>query len=781
VADISEALAPARSSVESTRAPGTFAGKSVFASTTSRVFYLTQKDIKSNGSLLRVPAMASSAATDGERCILYAQADGSMRVQMPSLLWISLLSELGLLILDESLAKAATLRFSGDPSGQIWEVSTAGGWQRVYYSVDQASPILSVHGGAGTPGTFGVSTITPSLAAIRAAKKARQADLRLVDLSGETLDGIDFSEADFSFGRLEGCHFVGSILTSAKFISANLAGVGCNGSTLDRADMTQAVLDGATWGTPKSAVGIVLTACFARKAVLGGQATPLDCTGASLASGDFRGANLNGLILVDARLGGAILAGCTLDKAKLDRAKMADAIAVGASFTGASMRGIDAQGASFVRAILTSADLTRARMGARAWLFALASTYAKDLDEKQYVQPALIDAFRKQGIELQPSDAVTVIEEGRRWSIADPKGPYALALNMSDQIDIFLANPDLRPATLRGAICRGTTAPGVSLAGADLRGVQWYSKPATLDHADLEGATLSGSLLVQTDFTQAYMAGADLSQCVLVQAGFRGCRLGAGDSRRAFSLEGSVLTEANFDEATLLAALLTDSLVALPRGVPLLRLPKSLEQYFVQGDLVKLAPEFKKAGYPLGTNPVFSQSLAWLIDNRNDSAPGAPSWYRIRSVRGNLQVYDATSGKSLFSLDASYEQYLSRPTAAPDLVAAFGRAGYSLVAGAPIVLEQYWQIDVGTDALGQTPVSWPALRTYAEADYLPVYASVRLLLRDWTAYPAGLAFSATAGLEKALNPLSLGPSGYPRSWVEAKLLDWEQLVTASPR
>ncbi|HWC76502.1 MAG TPA: hypothetical protein VG778_03520, partial [Blastocatellia bacterium] len=107
----------------------------------------------------------------------------------------------------------------------------------------------------------------------------------------------------------------------------------------------------------------------------------------------------------------------------------------------------------------------------------------------------------------------------------------------------------------------------------------------------------------------------------------------------------------------------------------------------------------------------------------------------------------------------------------------FAQAGYSLALGAPISVESYWQIDVGVDVLKLKAVTYPVMRIYSEASYLPVYASVQVLLRDWQQYSAGLAFSATISLEKAVNPATLGPSGYPKSWVDDGLIDLEAFMT----
>jgi uncharacterized protein YjbI with pentapeptide repeats len=757
--------------------PGTFAGKTAFASTGAPLRYVTEFEFASGAATIRVPAMSGKVLDPAQRLILYADSDGNTRIQMPSGLWITFHSGLGWLMLSAELADAVAVKLTGNPMGTHWEVNTADGWKRVYYSLDQHSPILSIHGGDGYPDTFSPAIVTPSLAQMRSSKNGVNSDLQKVDLRQETLDEIDFTKAQFSFANLEGATFKKATLTDAMFVEATLRTIYCDGAVLDGADMTRAQLDGTSWGSPASARGIVLTGCKARDAILGGQTKALDCTKANLAGGDFSGANLKGWLLNNAEASGAILTGCNLDGGILDGAKLVNAIAVGSSMIGASLRAVNAQGALLIRANLTNADLTRARMGAKAWLFAIAGSFAADLDTKKFVQPSLIAAFKQQGVTLNPSAAVSIVELGRRWTILDPAGPYALSMDAAAKIDVFSASPDLRPATLRGAICRGTRASGASLAGADLRGIQWYSKPATLDHADLESAVLSGSLLVQTDFTQAYLAGADLSSCILVQAGFKGCRLGAGESRRAFSLEGAQLEETNFEEATLSGALLTDAAVAVSRGVPLFRLPKADEGFLNAGDLAKLASAFEKAGYPLGSGAKLSESKTWLLDNHADQNPSAPRVYRVRLISTVLQVYNSDTGSPLFKLAPGFEEFLSSASAGQELVAAFAQSGYSLVLGAPIAIEAYWQIEVGADALGKSAVSFPILRVHTEPAYLPVYASTRVLLRDWPQYAAGIAFSATSAIESAMNPASICPSGFPRSWVDTGRLDWETLLT----
>lgn len=352
--------------------------------------------------------------------------------------------------------------------------------------------------------------------------------------------------------------------------------------------------------------------------------------------------------------------------------------------------------------------------------------------------------------------------EGRRWEIQEAQTLYKLLLNASGGVDVFMSG--VRPAVLRRAICRGTKAPGASLPGADLRGVRWYASDATLDHADLEGAALSGSLLLGTDFTQAYLSGADLSNCLLVQAKFRGCTVGSGEAGQQFSLEGSMLHGADFNGSTLLGALLVDTAVALTNGVPLLSLPASAEAQLTAGTLAPLAPIFSAAGYPLGASPTVAQVKIWFLDNSNSGDISAPKRYRVQSSAGQLNVSDATTGTSCFKLAGTYVSYLSSTTAPAAPVAAFRQQNCTLAVAVPITALSYWEVKASPDAPKLRATTYPTTRVYPGQQQLPVYGSVLLSLRDWTQYYSEpVAFAATQALDSALNPDSIGPGSHPRA------------------
>ena len=757
---------------------GRFAGKIAFGSANGAPLYLTTIARKRSGHPpLMLPGMSAPGITAAERCILYGRKDGTIALQLGGLLWVALDEELGWLTTTADPASAASLTLSGSPVGQLWKVATSGGPADVSYTAGGLSPLLTIDGPAGT---FAPAVVTPSLDEIVRAPSVPGADLADVDLRGAAFGAVGLPKASLARARLDGCSFSGD-LQGAVFDEATVGSATFDGAVLDGASFVGASLVGAAWGAPKSAKGIVLTGCRAAGAVLGGQPSVLDCTGATLSGGDYRGANLRGLQLSTAKAGGAIMSGCQLDEAVLDGADLAGVIAVGATLTGAKLRGTSAYGASFAHADLSNADLTRAQMGARAYLFTLPATFADELDADRFAQPDLVRAFAKQGVTISADDDVKVVTVKARWQLADPHGPYDLVLNASGAIDVFSASPTLRPAVLRRAICAQTQAAGAGLSGADLRGVSWYgppTTPASLDHADLEDAALDGAYLAGTDFTQAYLAGADMSGAVLVQSKLRGCHVGAGSSRRPFSLEGALLHQADFTDAKLLGALLVDAAVAEPRGVPLFSLPLSAASQLTSDGLSQLAPLFTSAGRPLGSAPDCAQRKDWLLDNSANSTPGMPAAYRVHQAGQQLVVFDAAGGPRLFILQAN-AAWLGAPTASPALVSAFDRNGqYTLASNSPISAQQYWEITVDSDAAATSVATYGLLRVYPDAAALPVYGAVLVTPHGWPAHRDDLAFGPTVGLTAALDPASLGPSGAPRAWVDAGRMTFEQLLTA---
>ncbi len=775
---------------------GEFGGKIVFGSTQAGVgpYYLTTQKFKGDiteehplaplgdrihSSGLFLPTMSALAATENERCMFYAQSGGGYYMQMASLLWVTLDTSLGWLLLTEDFSEAVIIELSGVPFASTMQVRTADGPKTVYYMVDNPSPILTINSSSNASTVFAPQVATPSLGTMQNSKNGKGVDLLNVNLSDQSMAGIDFTGADFTQADLTTSALDGTMLTSAVFAQAVLTGFTCDGAILDQAKFNNAIMEGVKWGMPKSAVQIDFTGCKAKGAILGNADTELDCTQAILTSGDFRGADLTKMNFTSAQAGSALLAGAVLNNVKLDGANLREVVAVGASIKNASLTSINGQSANFVNADLSGTDFSQAKMGAKAFLFNLPGSFANELDTVKYPQTDLIKAFTDKGAKLGEESLIVIVEQKARWTIDDPNGPYALILNRAGTIDVFLDSIDLRPANLSGARCLGTRAPGANMAGANLRGVAWYASNATLDHADLEGAALNGSLLTGTDFTQAFLSGADFSDCILIQSTMRGCLIGLGQNKQSTSFDRAQLQGLELTASTLIGGSLVGAAVALKEGVPLFNLPLDDQDKLVQARLQELAPTFDAAGYPLGPQAIVKKIDDWLIDNQKDTNPAMPRSYLVmRTLDQQLSVFDGSSNKYLFPLPGNDDRFLNRPTASKQLIGAFKQNGYSLAEEAPITAQHYWQIDIGEGGPTNRLVIYSTLRVYVTGNNLTVFGAIVAQVERWAKeFPNGLAFSATQAAETAFNASTIGPSGVPKRLIAEGYLTWQEYLT----
>lgn len=739
---------------------GTFAGKTAFCSAVNGVtnLYLTTVKI-SDGQhgWLYIPGMNAQTVTDTEKFIIYLYSDGYYRIQSGDLRWLSLNTEGWFLQYDE-LANAAAFAIQGNPFGSRLAVKTSSGDAPLFYTL-QNNPktpnVLGLTGGTDHYDAFAPTPVTPSLAVIRQQKQAVNADFGNVVLTGQDLSqGIDFS--------------------SAKFVGAQLAGVDFSNAKLDSANMSQTDLRGLNWGAPASASLINLSGSNAENCVFGGQTKALNCFKAIFSSANLSGANLINLNLEQANLSGAILNGAFLDKALLPNANLNGVVALKTSFAGAVLTDSRAQNAIFSRAVFDNAVLTRVRMGASSFLFNVSAQFAADLDQYKFPQPTLITAFAGNGVTLEPSAAVEILIKGQNWLIHDSAGPYKLILTDSG-IQVFNYNPSLIPAILRGASLMGVTAATASLAGADLRGVRWYGASSTLNHADLQDAVFSGALLVSNDFTQANVSGVDFSDSILIQGNFTGCIAGPGGSRRAISFEGAHIEGTNFSKATFSGAVLTDAVVALDWGVPLLFLPLDDRKYLNTSGLSNLKAAFLRAGFDLGDASAVSDTSLWSIDNSQSQDPHAPKQYKVQKTASGFNVFG--NGKFLFTLSASAIAFLNQPKASQQLVSLFANKNFSLALNAPIALQAGWTINVDPAAVYVRPYRFNKIQVQAETGRLGVYGMAPVLIENLPEYPQGIAFNATTNLLNALSPNAVGPAGVPFSWVGQKLMDAETFLT----
>ncbi|MFE7539367.1 pentapeptide repeat-containing protein [Streptomyces platensis] len=762
--------------------PGQFAGKLLFASTggASTVYLTTFEVHGSGGKKIPVPGMAATDVTPAERVTLYQDGDGGTLIRLAGLLWIRLDTDTGWLTLTENATQAAVFELSGSPLGTTWQVRTSEGAKAITYSVDKLAPLLTMTDDA--PGVFAPQTVTPGLDDIRRTKSAVEADLRQLMLAGADLSGVDLSRADITSSDLTGASLSSADLSHATLAGTTVTGTHCDGTVLDDTDLTGARLEAVSWGKLRSAARVVLAQSHARGAVLGttagsgpgcvpGDRHLLDCTGANLSGADLRAATLSACDLTGAHLAGTLLSDAKLADSVLDNADLSEVVAVGADLSKATLRNVNGPGANLAHADLSAADLSNARLGAKAFLFTLDSIAPQELDAAKYAPEDVVAAFAKHGATLSPHDEVVSVLKGTRWRIAR----YTLQLHDGGSgIDVL--TDQARPAVLRGAVCEGTRATAANLAGADLHGIQWFGTGATVDHVDFDGAVLAGGYLQGIRLTQSYLSGTDLSDCVLIQAKLPGCHAAPGDGRRPFSLAGALLHGADFSDTTLRSALLVDAAVATSRGVPLFALPPAAQASLDSGDLHALADAFTTAGRPLGDGAKVQKVQARFLDNSKDPNTAAPRVYRITVRPSELRVFDDSTARFLFTLPAADAQYLNAPTAGSELIAAFKQQNYTLATDAPISAENYWEINAGTVTVQPRPAAYPTMRVYTAPTDLPVYGCVLVRLRDRPQQPE-VAFAATTALETALDADSVGPSGYPRSQVDAELLTWEEFLT----
>ncbi|WP_095156615.1 pentapeptide repeat-containing protein [Pseudomonas sp. Irchel 3E13] len=646
---------------------------------------------------------------------VYRSADGSFRLRLDDR-WIGFAPVAGCLTLNSEVADAATLRLVGEPLGQGWEVQVGEAWKPVVFYPQTAQAILTTNRGKSAVSGFEPVIVTPSLAALVASGQGRGVDLTDVVLDGASVVGVDFTGARFTGASLQGADLSNCLLSEADLRDTRLNGVFFDGALLDHANLSGATLGAPGWGAPRSARGIDLSFCQARGAILGSPSARLDCTHANFSAGDFSHADLSGLQLTGALLTDARLESCWLEGAVLDGADLRNVFALRASLRKCSLKNILGSNANFTEADFSAADLSQARLDAK---------------------------FHQAG----PAPGGT--------------------------------EPPLRPAVLHRATCIDTRASGAHLAGADLRGVQWCGAGATLDHADLEGAVLAGSLLVSLDLSQAFLSGADLSDSVLVDARIAGCSVRADGSARALSLAGAQIQGVDFSDSVLDGALLLGAGVALAQGVPLFRLPSVAWEYLTPEGIAGLAPLFARAGYPLGDAPILDMDRQWRLDNDRDPDLSHPRVYSVRRVRGQLEVFDASGALGhLFTLPgwASFGLDGVHPDAS--LITGFEMAGYGLSASANIDQVEDPRLRPAADAGIVGAFGYASFRLARREQGVQVFGMAPLLMRDWPAYPAGVAFKATANLAAAMSPDSLGPAGYPRRALTPDSLDAEEFFTA---
>ncbi len=746
--------------------PGVFAGKTAFCSSQPNGpnYYLTSCRVSDgNHGWIYWPGLNASAITTVEKFLLYLFPDNYYRIQSGDLRWLTLDGSDSFLQYGDDPLQAAAFVIGGTPFGSSWQLHINNGNQQIYYNIQSNlnSPnLLSLNQIEGALSIFTPTFITPSLETIRQQKQAKNADFTHAILLGQDLSqGIDFTEANFMGSQLGGVNFTSAIL--------------------DKANLSQTDLRELNWGQPTSANSIDLSGSNAAGCQFGNSGTgtnQLNCQNANLSTANLTEANLANLNLQGAQLGNAILNNAVLDYATLTSANLNNVVAIKASFAHAVFTDASAQMGIFIQSIFDNATLTRVRMGASSYLFLINSNFANELNTSKYPQSDLIAAFQQNGITLNPNAAIEIVTTGERWQLDDPLGPYKLIL-IDSGIQVYNDNPSLVPAVLQGASFMGTNASTASLSGADLRGTQWFAAPVTLDHADLEDAAFSGALCISVDFTQANLSGVDFSNSIFVQAKFTGCVAGPGGNRRAVSFENAHLEGTDFSKSTFNGAVLTNAVVALNAGVPLLFLPLADQQYLTTSGIATIKQAFTDAGFDLGSTPTVANASTFSLDNSQSDSPY--KLYTVKSTNAGFQVFGG--GLYLFSLPTSAAPLLRQKQASDALVSMFASRSQNhclLASNAPITQQVAWAITPSDDAAFLKSYRFPNLSIQLEANRLVVYGVALVLVDGLANYSDGIAFNATQNLGNALSANAVGPAGVPFAWIAQNLIDNEAFYVA---
>ncbi|HWR83729.1 MAG TPA: pentapeptide repeat-containing protein [Candidatus Deferrimicrobium sp.] len=185
-----------------------------------------------------------------------------------------------------------------------------------------------------------------------------RADLRGIDLMGDSLGEVNLPHAcmlfaDLRYADLQGANLQRAVLARARLDSASLVGANLQGANLKYADLQGAVLWNAN----------LQGALLWNANLQGAHLLIANLQGADLGNANLRGAslwkaNLQGAYLTEANLHGADLGNANLQGARLWRANLRGASLSFANLHGADLERANLQGANLSFANLHGADLS---------------------------------------------------------------------------------------------------------------------------------------------------------------------------------------------------------------------------------------------------------------------------------------------------------------------------------------------------------------------------------------------------------------------------------------
>ncbi|MEV6258938.1 pentapeptide repeat-containing protein [Nocardia sp. NPDC051929] len=280
------------------------------------------------------------------------------------------------------------------------------------------------------------------LRGVRLDDKTEFTDAQLdgVDLTGTTVENVNFSRVNLRSAVLNQATFHHTIFVGADLSDASALGggegVSFGGCDLSYSKMENAKLKGARFAAGNGLPAAVLANCFMPNADLtsanlvsvdlpraqwygaaaradGADLTDANLSQANLATMDLSQVKMNGAVLSSANLVNTDLRGASLGQSSDNRfVSMASASLQGADLTGARLPGADLSGAAVALSISGPA---KTFVGVP--LFDITDTsLTSDLDGRQ-VSTKLKNAFINAGYPVIDTATITVVGAGRQWSI----------------------------------------------------------------------------------------------------------------------------------------------------------------------------------------------------------------------------------------------------------------------------------------------------------------------------------------------------------------------------
>ncbi len=325
----------------------------------------------------------------------------------------------------------------------------------------------------------------------QSADKAPDAQPVVEDAGTESTkrDPLDFSnqdltEHDFSGQELPGANFQGAVLVRTCF----------DGALLEKADFTDAILDGGS--LQKARLG---KACFDNA-----QAVEADFSGADFCSGSARKAQFSRSCWEKADLSGANLEYAVFDNARMRAMKATECNARDASFHEADLANAHFEkaslsGADFTMACLDKADFTEARMesvrllqcrGHQALFCRADLTDSRGLAGTSFTKAD----FSEANLSRAGWGSVEAEEARFKGACLDGASFIRARLHKASFYEALARETRFDGADLQDTDCRRLDLFMGSLQSADLRG-------AKVSHSNLFGVQLLGVKIGDADFT----------------------------------------------------------------------------------------------------------------------------------------------------------------------------------------------------------------------------------------------------------------------------------------